>query len=188
MVKHSVLTGLRLLGLYAFFHFLPNASVFQRAMIHKEALSTHLPLSRCMTLDKSRNRGFSFLSYGTEIMVLPCQLHGVIVLNEKILGTVFWKLLHALHMPDREAQPPVSLVKGERRLRERRRDKRRGKIDHLEDTWGQMITEELRTCLPLKQRYQIWWWISFFDKLLLQVISSMIFPQMENHSLLPEWH
>ena len=50
--------------------------------------------------------------------MLPCQIHRIIVFNEKILGTVLCKLLHGLHVLNKGTQLLVPLVKGERRLRE----------------------------------------------------------------------
>lgn len=91
-------------------------------MIQKAGLSIHLALSRCMELGPSH--GFSFFFYGTEIMMISCQLHRIIVLNEKIFRTVLQKLLHGLHMLNKETQLLAPLVKGERRLRECRRSGR----------------------------------------------------------------
>lgn len=119
--------GLRLLGFYDSLHFFPNASLSIKVPMSNdpERVSfTHLLLSRCMTLDKSLNHGFSFFFYRTEIMILPYQLHGIIVLNEKIFGTVFWKLLHAFQILNRETQLLFSLLKGEWRLREWQRSGR----------------------------------------------------------------
>ena len=116
--------GLRLLGFYDSLHFFPNASLSVKVPMSNdpERVSfTHLLLSRCMTLDKSLNHVFSFFFYRTEIMILPYQLH---VLNEKIFGTVFWKLLHAFQILNRETQLLFSLLKGEWRLREWQRSGR----------------------------------------------------------------
>lgn len=76
------------------------------------------------------SHGISFLFYGTEIMMLPCHLHRIIVLNGKIFGTMLQKLLHGLHLLNKETQLPAPL-EAERMQEEW---EKRGKIDNPGDT------------------------------------------------------
>lgn len=48
---------------------------------------------------------------------------------------------------------------------------KRRKTDNSGDSWVQMVTVKLCPCCTLYEHYQVWGWISFLDKLPLQVIS-----------------